>query len=79
MQQQEDTQTNFSFVLTLIISSVEILSAIFRPTQAQDLFVFNGKLIVISDFFTICNGLLGINDNLLLPINGDDFCITIRL
>lgn len=62
-----------------VVDSVEIFSAILGTTQAKNFLVFDGKLIVIGDFFAIGNGLLGVNHNLLLPIDGDNFCITIRL
>ena len=64
------------FFLFLLI---EIFSAIFRCAEAQNFFVFNREFVVISDFFSVGNGLFGVNDNFLLAVNGNDFSITIRL
>ena len=64
------------FFLFLLI---EIFSAIFRCAEAQNFFVFDREFVVISDFLSVGNGLLGVNDNFLLAVNGNDFSITIRL
>ena len=65
-----------NFFLFLLI---EIFSAIFSGAQAQNFFVFDREFVVISDFFSVRNGLFGVNDNFLLAVNGNDFSITIRL
>ena len=59
--------------------SVEIFSATFCCTKTTNFFIFDGKFVIIGDFFAISNGLLGIDDNFLLTVNGNDFSVTIRL
>lgn len=58
---------------------VEGASALRRTAQTGDLLVFQRKLVVVSDFLVHTNRLLWIYHNLLLALNGNDLCVTVRL
>ena len=58
---------------------IEIFPTGFGPTEAQNFFVFDWEFIVIGNFFTISDGLLRINGDFLLPIDSNNFSITIGL
>lgn len=58
---------------------VERSSAVLCSTQTGDFVLLDGKLVVICDFLVHSNGLLGVNDDLLLGLNGDDLRITVWL
>lgn len=58
---------------------VEGASTLRRTTQTGDLLVFQRKLVVVSDFLVHTNRLLRIYHNLLLALNGNDLCVTVRL
>lgn len=58
---------------------VERSSAVLCSTQTRDFVLLDGKLVVIRDFLVHSNGLLGVNDDLLLGLNGDDLRITVWL
>ena len=58
---------------------IEIFPTGFGPTEAQNFFVFDWEFIVIGNFLTISDGLLRINGDFLLPIDSNNFSITIGL
>lgn len=58
---------------------VEGASTLRRTAQTGDLLVFQRKLVVVSDFLVHTNRLLRIYHNLLLALNGNDLCVTVRL
>ena len=63
----------------MILELIEIFPTGFGPTEAQNFFVFDWEFIVIGNFFTISDGLLRINGDFLLPIDSNNFSITIGL
>ena len=58
---------------------IEIFPTGFGPTEAQNFFVFDWEFIVIGNFLAISDGLLRINGDFLLPIDSNNFSITIGL
>ena len=58
---------------------IEIFPTGFGPTEAQNFLVFDWEFIVIGNFLAISNGLLRINGDFLLPIDSNNFSITIGL
>lgn len=50
-----------------------------RSAQTNNLLFLQGKLVVISDFFSHTNWLLRIDDNLLLALHSNHFRVAIRL
>lgn len=58
---------------------IEILSAVLAPTQTMNFLVLDGKFVIIGDFFPDRDGLFGINDNLLFPVNCYHFSVTVWL
>ena len=59
--------------------SVEIFSATFCCTKTTNFFIFNGKFVIVGDFFSISDWLFGVNYNFLFSINSNNLCITIWL
>ena len=47
--------------------------------QTRDLFILNGKLVVISDFFIGTDVPFGVDDDLLLVAHSDDLGIAVGL
>lgn len=45
----------------------------------MDLLVLDGELVVVGDFFAERDRLLGVDDDLLLAVDGDDFGVAVRL
>ena len=58
---------------------VESSAAVLRPTQAGDLVLLDGELVVVGDLLVDANGLFGVDDYLLLRLDGDDLRITVGL
>lgn len=50
-----------------------------RTAVARYLFLFQGKLVIVCEFFTSRNMSLCVYENLFLPLNTYDLCIAIRL
>ena len=63
----------------MILELIEIFPTGFGPTEAQNFFVFDWEFIVIGNFLTISDGLLRINGDFLLPVDRNNFSITIGL
>ena len=59
--------------------SVEIFSATFCCTKTTNFFIFDGKFVIVGDFFSISDWLFGVNYNFLFSIDSNNLCITIRL
>ncbi len=76
MGEEKISKQNLIFVLTGLI---EIFATVLRATEAMDLFVLDRELVVVRDFLSKSDGLLGIDDDLLLAVDSNDFCITIGL
>ena len=49
------------------------------PTQAGDLLVFDGELVVIGDLLADGDGLPGVDDDLLLGLHRDDLSVAVGL
>lgn len=62
-----------------INSLIEGPTTLWRTAQAWNLFVLNGKLVVVCDLFRYCNRLLRIDDHFLFPFNRNDFGVTVGL
>ena len=62
-----------------ITNLVEIFSAALGAAETVNLFVLDGELVVVGDLLPEGNGLLGVDDNLLFAVNGDDLSVTVRL
>ena len=58
---------------------VKILPAVLCAAQTMDLLVLDGELVVVGDFFAKRDRLLGVDDDLLLAVDGDDFGVAVRL
>lgn len=58
---------------------VERSSAVLRSTQTGDFVLLDGELVVVCDLLVHGDGLLGVNDDLLLGLDGDDFRVAVRL
>lgn len=58
---------------------VEGASTLRRTAQTRNLLVFQRELVVVRDFLVHTNRLLRIYHNLLLALNGNDLCVTVRL
>ena len=58
---------------------VKILPAVLCAAQTMDLLVLDGELVVVGDFFAERDRLLGVDDDLLLAVDGDDFGVAVRL
>lgn len=50
-----------------------------RTTVARDLYFFQGKFVVVSDFLTCRYMSLCIDENLLLTLDSNYFCVTVWL
>ena len=61
------------------LPSVQSPPAIGYPTETRNLFVLDGKLVVIGDLLPQLNVSLGVNNNLLLCAKADDLSITVWL
>lgn len=64
-------------VLHLHRGLVEETSAPRASTEADDLLVFDGEMIVVGDLIAFIDDLLGIDDNLLAVSNRKNFCCTV--
>jgi hypothetical protein len=62
-----------------ITNLVEIFSTALGAAETVNLFVLDGELVVVGDLLPEGNGLLGVDDNLLFAVNGDDLRVTVRL
>lgn len=60
-------------------TSVERSSAVLRSAQAGDFVFLDGKLVVVGDLLVHSDGLLGVDDDLLLGLDGDHLCVAVRL
>lgn len=58
---------------------VEGPAAILGPTQAGDLVFLQGELVVVRDLLIDADGLLGVDDDLLLRLDGDDLGVAVGL
>lgn len=58
---------------------VECPAAVLGPTQAGDLVVLQGELVVIGDFFVNGDRLLRVDDDLFLRLDGDDLSVAVWL
>ena len=62
-----------------ILHLIQILPAVLGPAEAADFLLFDFELVIVSDLFTHSYGLLGINHDLLLLIDGYHFGVAIGL
>lgn len=58
---------------------IEKAATLGRSAEANNFLLFEGKLVVVRDFLANTNWLLRVDDNFLLPLDGDHFSIAIRL
>lgn len=58
---------------------VQCSTAVLCSTQARNLVLLEGELVVVGDFFIDSDGLLGVDHDLLLGLDGDDLGVTIWL
>lgn len=58
---------------------VEEATASTRLAETLDLHIFKGKFVIVRDLFASLNLLLRVDDNLLLPLNEDNFGGTVGL
>lgn len=58
---------------------VEGSSTVLRSAQTGDFVLLDGKLVVVRDFLVHGDGLLGVNDDLLLGLDGDHLRVAVRL
>ena len=58
---------------------VEGPTAVLSSTQAGDLVVLQGEFVVVSNLFVDANGLLRVDHNLLLGLDGDHLRVAVRL
>lgn len=54
-------------------------SAVLCPTQARNLVLLQREFVVVGDFFIDGNGLLRVDHDLLLGLDGDHLGITVWL
>lgn len=54
-------------------------SAVLRSTQARNLVVLQREFVVVGDFFIDGDGLLGVDHDLLLGLDGDHLGVTVWL
>lgn len=59
--------------------SIQGSTATRRPAQALDLLLLVMELVIIRDLFVLEDLSLRVNHDLLRALNGDDFCIAVRL
>lgn len=59
--------------------SVEVPATRDGAAQTWDLVIFVRELVVVGDLLVDSNRLLGVDDNLLLPLHRHDFGVTVRL
>ena len=50
-----------------------------RPTKTDDLFLFDGEFVVVSDLLPRLYVSLGVDDNLLVVTDVDDLGVTVGL
>ena len=62
-----------------ITNLVEIFSAALGAAETVNLFVLDGELVVVGDLLPEGDRLLGVDDNLLFAVDGDDLRVTVRL
>jgi hypothetical protein len=62
-----------------LASLVKRTTTLLRTTQTWNFLIFYREFIIIRYLFIDSNRLFGVNDNLLLTFNGNDFCIAIWL
>lgn len=58
---------------------VEGPAAVLGPTQAGDLVLLQGELVVVGDLLVDADGLLGVDDDLLLRLDGDHLGVAVGL
>jgi hypothetical protein len=62
-----------------ITNLVEIFSAALCAAETVNLFVLDGELVVVGDLLPEGDRLLGVDDNLLFAVDGDDLRVAVRL
>ena len=65
--------------MMLVQKLVQAPTTLERLAMAGDFLVLDGKFVIVRDLLVLANAILGVDDNLLVPVHRDNFGVAVGL